>query len=98
MARVSGIDFASSGSLQQQGLSGAIKGITEETASLIAGQFYAMRELNQRSFMTGVEQLDAINQSVSHLAEIAANTRHNKELLVIRDEIKSMNSYLKNSL
>lgn len=98
MARVSGIDFSSSGSLQQQGLSGAIKGITEETASLIAGQFYAMRELNQRSFMTGVEQLDAINQSVSHLAEIAANTRHNKELLVIRDEIKSMNSYLKNSL
>lgn len=37
------IDFAEDG-IKQQGLTGAIKGITEETAGLIAGQFTAMRE------------------------------------------------------
>ena len=48
----------------QQGITGAIKGITEETAGLIAGQFTAMREIGQKQYLTGIEQLDAINQSV----------------------------------
>ena len=108
-----------------QGITGGIKGITEETASLIAGQFFAMRELNQKTYdllfeqkplllnlgylklsyevqkaqyQTGIEQLDVINQSVTHLAQIASNTVHNKELLVISKEIKDMNNYLKNTV
>jgi len=111
---------------QQKGMAGQIKGITEETASMIAGQFYAMRELDQKvyslmaanlpdqtgllgynkqiadiqqkAYMTGLEQLDVLNQSVTHLAEIAANTRYNKELVTIRDEMKSMNNYLKSAI
>jgi len=95
MAKISGIDFSVGGSIQQEGLAGAIKGITEETASLIAGQFFAMRELNQKSYLTGVEQLDVLNQSVTHLAEIAANTRHNQKLVSIDKRLEDMNNYLK---
>lgn len=97
MKRLSGLNFSADG-IDQQGLSGAIKGITEETASLIAGQFYAMRETNQRQYMTGLQQLDAINQSVTHLAEIASNTRHNQKLVSIDRRLEDMNNYLKSAI
>jgi hypothetical protein len=54
-------------------LSGAIKGITEETAGVLAGQVNAMR-INQ------VEGIQIMRQQLMHLAEIAANTRYNKHL------------------
>lgn len=54
-------------------LSGAIKGITEETAGVLAGQVNAMR-INQ------VEGIQIMRQQLIHLAEIAANTRYNKHL------------------
>lgn len=54
-------------------LSGAIKGITEETAGVLAGQVNAMR-INQ------VEGIHIMRQQLVHLAEIAANTRYNKHL------------------
>lgn len=126
LTQIPGLEFLTAAGTSPQGLSGAIQGITEETASLIAGQFYAMRELDQRtydllasnqtvfgelifanmqiydiqqkSYMTGIEQLDVMNQSVTHLAEIAANTRHNKELITIREELKNMNGFLKSIL
>jgi tape measure domain-containing protein len=125
LTKIPGLNFGIDG-LGPEGMKGQIKGITEDTASLIAGQFYAMRELDQRmyelmlagkpiseetliynkqiadlaqkSYMTGIEQLDVMNQSVTHLAEIASNTRYNKELVTIREEIKNMNSYLKNAI
>lgn len=54
-------------------LSGAIKGITEETAGVLAGQVNAMR-INQ------VEGTLIMRQQLVHLAEIAANTRFNRHL------------------
>ena len=54
-------------------LSGAIKGITEETAGVLAGQVNAMR-INQ------VEGVLIMRQQLAHLAEIASNTRYNKHL------------------
>ena len=54
-------------------LSGAIKGITEQTAGVLAGQVNAMR-INQ------VEGIQIMRQQLMHLAEIAANTRYNKNL------------------
>ncbi len=82
----------------QQGITGAIKGITEETAGLIAGQFFAMRELQQKTYFTGVEQLDAINQSVTYLQKIEENTKHNKKLVDIDSKLQEMNDYLKQAV
>ena len=83
----------------QQGLTGAIKGITEETAGMIAGQMYAIREhmAGIRRFQAS-DQMDLMNQSVTHLAEIAVNTRHNQKLNSIDDRLKDMNAYLKAQL
>ncbi|MBN2175302.1 MAG: hypothetical protein JW731_14300, partial [Bacteroidales bacterium] len=97
MQRIANLDFSAEVA-GREGLQGAIKGITEETAGLIAGQFTAMREIGQKSYLTGLEQLDAINQSVTHLAHIEENTRYNRHLEEIRDDIKNMNTYLKNAL
>jgi len=54
-------------------LSGAVKGITEQTAGVLAGQVNAMR-INQ------VDGIQIMRQQLSHLAEIASNTRYNKNL------------------
>lgn len=80
------------------GLTGAIKGITEETAGLIAGQFFAMREVNQKQYMTGLEQLDGINQSVTHLAKIEINTRPIARLNEVVELTRETNSILKERL
>ena len=94
MKRISGLNF-DTGAIKQEGLAGAIKGITEETAGIIAGQFMAMRELGQKSYTTGLEQLAGINQSVTHLARIEENTRHNRKLNDIDEKIGEMNLYLR---
>ncbi len=54
-------------------LSGAIKGVTEETASVVAGQMNAIR-INQ------VEINNLVRQQLMHLSEIALNSRYNKHL------------------
>lgn len=54
-------------------LSGAVKGVSEETASLIAGQMNAIR-INQ------AESLRIMNESIRYQSEIAANTRYNSHL------------------
>lgn len=90
-----GIVTGATDAAQQSGLSGAIKGITEETAGMIAGHMYAIRELQSKNYMRGTEQLDAINQSITHLAEIAINTRYNAKLNSIDERMKDTNAYLK---
>ncbi|HZW97402.1 MAG TPA: tape measure protein, partial [Bacillota bacterium] len=54
-------------------LSGAIKGVSEETASILAGQMNAIR-INQ------AESLRLMNESARYWAEIAANTSYNRYL------------------
>ncbi|HCY40434.1 MAG TPA: hypothetical protein DHV48_03635 [Prolixibacteraceae bacterium] len=88
--KVTGINPNDLINTKQQGLTGDITRITEETGGLIAGNLFAVREMQQKSYMTGLEQLDGINQSVSHLAEIAQNTRHNSRLIGIEEGILSM--------
>lgn len=71
-------------------LTGAIKGVSEQTASLIGGQMNAIR-INQ------AESLRIINESIRYQSEIAANTRYNQHLEGIHSEIKSLNSKNKSS-
>lgn len=54
-------------------LSGAIKGVTEETAGLIAGQMNAIR-INQ------AHALALMDEQLANLSEIASNTRYNRKL------------------
>ncbi len=54
-------------------LSGAIKGITEQTAGIIAGQMTAMR-------MSQSRQVDILNNQLSYLAGIERNTSYNRHL------------------
>lgn len=64
-------------------LTGSIKGVSEETASVVAGQMNAIR-INQ------AESLDLLKQQLMYLAEIALNTRYNKYLLDIRNDMNSI--------
>jgi hypothetical protein len=126
ITEIAGVDFFSETS-KPEGLSGAIKGITEETAGLIAGQFFAFRELQQRvyeeialkhtgilkqtmeyagqsletqnnHYQTAMQQLDVMNQSVTHLAAIEKNTVDIAKLNSIDDRLRDMNTYLKQIL
>lgn len=54
-------------------LTGAIKGVTEETASVVAGQLNAIR-------MSQAESADILRRQLLHLSEIASNTKYCKHL------------------
>lgn len=64
-------------------LTGSVKGVSEETASLVAGQMNAMR-INQ------MESTVILRQQLAHMATIAQNTSYNKF-------IESIYMHLKNS-
>jgi hypothetical protein len=66
-------------------LKGAIKGITEETAGVLAGQVNAMR-INQ------VEGVLIMRQQLIHLAEIALNTRYNRYLASIDSRLAALSA------
>lgn len=63
-------------------LTGAVKGVTEETASIVAGQMNAIR-INQ------LEATVVLRQSLLQLNTIAANTQYNRYLVKI-DRIISL--------
>lgn len=54
-------------------LAGAVKGVSEETASLVAGQMNAMR-INQ------IESLEIMRQQLERLTQISRNTSYNVHL------------------
>src|SRR5690554_6327598 len=64
-------------------LTGAIKGVSEETASILAGQMNSMR-INQ------AESLRLMNESARYWAEIAANTAYNKYLVSIDERLEGI--------
>lgn len=66
-------------------LTGAVKGVSEETASLIGGQMNAMR-INQ------MEATAILRQQLSVLNTIASNTAYNKYLQSIDERLNKMNS------
>ena len=65
---------------RRTGLTGAIAGITEETAGLLAGQFQAIR-INTVDILSNMESIIIIN------ARIADNTEYNKYLKDIDDKL-----------
>lgn len=64
----------------RKGLTGAIAGITEETAGLLAGQFQAIR-INTVDILSNMESIIIIN------SRIADNTEYNKYLKDINDKL-----------
>lgn len=64
--------------VKKEGLTGAIAGITEETAGLLAGQFQAIR-INTVEILSNMEDIIIIN------ARIADNTEYNKYLELLKD-------------
>ena len=65
-------------------LTGAVKGVTEETASIVAGQMNAMR-INQ------VEASEILRQQLTALNAIVQNTSYNRVLVEIHKELRAMN-------
>lgn len=63
---------------QANNLAGAIKGVSEETAGLIAGQMNAIR-INQ------AHALALMDEQLANLSEIASNTRYNRLLVDIKN-------------
>ena len=72
-------------------LTGAVKGVSEETASIVAGQMNAIR-INQ------IESTQVLRQQLQTLNIIAQNTAYNRYLANILSEIKAMQSTSDNSL
>ena len=70
---------------QGDALQGAIKGVSEDTASIISGQMNAIR-INQ------AETQAIIRQQLLHLSEIAGNTRYNHYLESIDNSLKRLSS------
>lgn len=66
-------------------LTGAVKGVSEETASIVAGQLNAMR-INQG------EANNVLRQQLATLSVIAQNTSYNRFLAEIHKELKAINS------
>lgn len=75
----------------EDGLTGAVKGVSEETASLVAGQMNAIR-INQ------LETTSILRQQLQTLNTIAQNTAYNRYLANILSEIKAMQSSMGDSL
>ena len=65
-------------------LTGAVKGVSEETASIVAGQLNAMR-INQ------VEASAILRQQLTALNAIVQNTSYNRMLVEIHKELRAMN-------
>jgi tape measure domain-containing protein len=80
-----------------EGLTGAIKGITEETAGMIAGNLMGIR-YDMKSILSAItaNNEDVVQRQLAYMAEVAANTRHNAKLNDIDDRLREMNLYLKN--
>lgn len=77
------------------GLKGDIKGITEKTAGALEGQINAMRIMQAESLKRQKDSMDILRNQLLTQVQIEQNTR---PLKGIYDEIKSMNSKIKNGL
>ena len=68
---------------QSSSLSGAIKGISEETASVLAGQMNAMRIMQAEALKVHQDSNSVLRLSLTSLTQIEINTRYNKYLELI---------------
>ncbi len=84
LSELDGLDAGTDDSASTS-LTGAVKGVSEETASIVAGQMNAIR-INQ------LEATDVLRQSLQALNTIAVNTAYNKYLSRIERIITIMES------
>ena len=71
------------GEEEKAGIQGAIQGITEDTAGVLAGQMGAIR-------INVAEHLDIAQESLAHLERISRNTEYNRYLRAIADSMQKM--------
>ncbi|WP_034981710.1 tape measure protein [Epilithonimonas tenax] len=64
-------------------LSGAIKGVTEETAGIIAGQMNAIRIMQGQALQIHQDSNNVLRSSLSQLTQIEINTRYLKLMYTI---------------
>jgi hypothetical protein len=85
--RIAGMEPTSAASTQSSSdtLKGSIKGITEKTADVLAGQGNAVR-IDVNSIVS------MMRQQLLHSAEIAANTRYNRHLESIDNKLDALSS------
>ena len=95
-ASVAGIDISSSTS--KSGLSGAIQGITEDTANLWVGQFNAIRVDIKAIMEAGMESQGSLDLAVGHLAKIEKNTNELFRLQKLEEIMSSVDRTLKDKL
>lgn len=84
------VDDIVGGAKQDDSMRGAIKGVTEETAGLLAGQINAIR-INQAHALT------LMDEQITSLTEIAGNTRYNRLLVDIKNLLQGNSSNGNNS-
>lgn len=90
-----GIEPDAGGYDAAQGIS---RSLTEETGSLLVGQFMSIRT-DIKSILAAVAQDDEIvQQRLAYLKTIASNTAHNARLVTIEQELKTMNKTLESKL
>lgn len=90
-----GIVFGDQADRDINGISGAIRGITEESAGIIAGQLMGVRVDIKQIMITHARAIETADLALAYHAEIAANTRHNVKLNDIDSRLEEMNRYLK---
>lgn len=75
LKNIAGIDFGELAN-DANSLSGAIKGMSEDTASILAGQFNALR-------INSAEHLNVARQALLHQARISQNTDNTVRMLTL---------------
>ena len=87
--------------IDDSSLEGQVKGVTEETASVLAGEITTMR-IKQAQHLIISQDIKAatigiqntLREAVSHLSAIATNTGYNKNLVDISKYLQEMNQKL----
>ncbi len=86
------------GASSSTAMTGIYRNLTEDTGSALIGQLTAVRiDIKDVLKQIAMGQDDA-SRTLLYMRQIAENTSYNKELVVIRDEMKDMNKTLKDRL
>lgn len=87
--------------IDDSSLEGQVKGVTEETASVLAGEITTMRIKQAQHLLvcqdikaTAVSIQNTLREAVAHLSAIATNTGYNKNLVDISKYLQEMNQKL----
>lgn len=96
---------SSSSSTSPNAMTGAVQGMSENTAGLLSGQFMALRndfkvgqDLHRQEVEIGINQTNILNASLDQLVRIGKNTNELSRLAAIESTLSSMDSSLKKGL